>query len=72
MSVIINNPKEFREQLRKKIYLFIKNKNKSINLEKAVFIIQYNKQNKGKLLENGIINTLFKFILIDLEVFIII
>ena len=37
MSVIINNPKEFREQLRKKINLFIKNKNRSINLEKAVF-----------------------------------
>ena len=48
MSVIINNPKEFREQLRKKINLFIKNKNRSINLEKAVFnyTIQQAKQRK--------------------------
>ena len=37
MSFIINDPKEFREKLRKKIYLFVKNKNKSINLEKAIF-----------------------------------
>ena len=37
MSYIIENPKEFRENLRKKLNLFIKNNTHSINLEKAVF-----------------------------------
>jgi len=37
MSFIIENPTEFRENLRNKFNSFIKNKNKSINLEKAVF-----------------------------------
>ena len=49
MSFIINDPKEFREKLRKKIYLFVKNKNKSINLEKAIFNYTIKKQNKEKL-----------------------
>ena len=37
MSYIIDNPKEFRENLRKKLNLFIKNDKHSANLEKAVF-----------------------------------
>ena len=37
MSFIIENPTEFRENLRTKFNSFIKKKNKSINLEKAVF-----------------------------------
>ena len=37
MSFIVENPTEFRENLRNKLDTFIKNKNKSINLEKAVF-----------------------------------
>ena len=37
MSYIIENPKEFRDNLRKKLNLFIKNNKHSINLEKAVF-----------------------------------
>ena len=37
MSYIISNPKEFRDNLRKKLNLFIKNNKHSINLEKAVF-----------------------------------
>ena len=37
MSYIIDNPKEFRDNLRKKLNIFIKNNKHSINLEKAVF-----------------------------------
>ena len=37
MSYTIQNPKEFRENIQKKINSFVKNKKQSINLEKAVF-----------------------------------
>ena len=37
MSFVIENPTEFRENLRNKLNSFIKNKNSSTNLEKAVF-----------------------------------
>ena len=37
MSYIIQNPKEFRENIQKKINSFVKNNRQSINLEKAVF-----------------------------------
>tara|TARA_B100000900_G_C20149469_1_gene541254 strand:- start:30 stop:560 length:531 start_codon:yes stop_codon:yes gene_type:complete len=37
MAVVIENPTKFRENLRGKLNTFIKNKNCSINLEKAVF-----------------------------------
>jgi len=37
MSFIVENPIEFRQNLRTKLNSFIKNKNKSTNLEKAVF-----------------------------------
>ena len=37
MSYIITNPQEFRQKLRNKINSFVKNKNRSINLEKAIF-----------------------------------
>ena len=37
MSYIIENPVEFRDNIRKKLKVFIKNNKHSINLEKAVF-----------------------------------
>ncbi len=37
MSYIIDNPVEFRDNIRKKLKVFIKNNKHSINLEKAVF-----------------------------------
>ena len=37
MSYIIQNPKEFRENIQKKINSFVKNNKQSTNLEKAVF-----------------------------------
>jgi len=37
MSYIIQNPKEFRENIQKKINSFVKNNRQSTNLEKAVF-----------------------------------
>ena len=37
MAVVIENPTEFRENLRGKLNTFIKNKTCSVNLEKAVF-----------------------------------
>ena len=37
MAFVVENPTEFRENLRTKFNSFIKNKNKSTNLEKAVF-----------------------------------
>jgi len=49
MSFIINDPKEFREKLRKKIYSFVKNKNKSINLEKAIFNFTIKEAKKRKI-----------------------
>jgi len=37
MSYIIENPKEFRDNIAKKLDVFVKDNTKSINLEKAVF-----------------------------------
>ena len=49
MAFVVENPTEFRENLRTKFNSFIKNKNKSILiLKKQYLTILYASQNKGK------------------------
>ena len=37
MTVVIENPNTFRQNLREQLNTFIKNKKRAINLEKAIF-----------------------------------
>ena len=62
----IHDPK-FRINVTNELDKIIKDKQVSLNLEKGIFNYSINEAKNKKLLKNGKINSLFKFIVITLE-----
>ena len=67
----VDEPKSFRDNLIKNLNKIIKNEKLATNIEKGIFNYTIKQLvNHEILLENGITNILFRFIWIDLKVFI--
>ena len=58
----IANPENFRNNIRDNIESKLKNKNSSINLEIGIYNYTIKKADRHKIVKNGTIHHLFKFI----------
>ena len=68
--MIVKNP-ETTENVVDQIHLYLKNKSKSKHIEKGIYNFAVKKARDKNVVENGITNISFKYMLTGLEAFII-